>query len=70
LELLISQDLPLVLRVLEIVGLDVLPHLAYHLGAGQWGRADHSRQFIRGLQWLHQSRVRLLGCRCSGVVCH
>ena len=34
LEFLVSQDLPLVLRVLEILGLDVLPHLAHHLGAG------------------------------------
>src|SRR3954466_5879476 len=36
LELLVRHDLPLVLRVLELVLFDVVPHFAHHLSAGQW----------------------------------
>jgi hypothetical protein len=35
LELLVRHDLALVLRVLKLVLLDVVPHLAHHLSAGQ-----------------------------------
>ena len=35
LELVVRHDLPLVLRVLKLVLLDVVPHLAHHLSAGQ-----------------------------------
>src|SRR3954471_5030310 len=35
LELVVGHDLALVLRVLELVALDVVPNLAHHLGAGQ-----------------------------------
>jgi len=37
LQLIVSQDFPLVRRVLQIVGLDVLPNLAYHLGSRERG---------------------------------
>src|SRR5688572_4850392 len=43
-QLVIRQDLPLVLRVLEIVGLDVLPHLAHHFGAGQGRSEEHTSE--------------------------
>jgi hypothetical protein len=62
LKLVIGQDLALVLGVLQIVGLDVVSHFAHHLSAGQRGRTDHSGQFGRGLQRLHQGGARLLGC--------
>ena len=45
-KLLIGQDLSLVLRVLKIVGLDVFPYFAHHLGAGQRGRANNGCQFF------------------------
>ncbi len=67
-ELFVSQDLALVRRVLQIVGLDVFPHLAHHFGAGQGGRADDGSELRLGLQRLRQSRVRFLGfagfCHC------
>jgi hypothetical protein len=45
-ELVISQDLALVLGVLEIVGLDVLPNLAHHFRAGQGRRANNGCQLV------------------------
>src|ERR687898_267790 len=44
LQFLVSQDLALVLRVLEIVGFDVLPHLADHVWTGQGVGAHDTSQ--------------------------
>src|SRR4051794_37015259 len=69
LELLIRHDLALVLRVLELVRLDVVPNLAHHLGTGQRVCAHHGGKLFRRLQRLHQGRVDLLTRRalaCAG----
>src|SRR3954447_7952109 len=50
LELVVGQDFTTVLRVLQVVGLDVLPHLAHHLAPGQRFWADHRRQRLGRLQ--------------------
>jgi len=59
LELLIRHDLALVLRVLELVLLDVLSNLAHHLWRWQGERAHNGCQLLRGLKRLHQSGIRL-----------
>src|SRR3954452_15021942 len=63
LELLVRHDLTLVLRVLELVLFDVVPHFAHHLSAGQRLGAHHRSKLFRRLQGLHQRRVDpLAGC--------
>ena len=51
-KLLIRQNLTLVRGILQVVGLDLLPDLAHHLGSRQRGRSDNGRQFVRRLQRL------------------
>src|SRR3954471_2922468 len=68
LELLIGHDLALVLRVLELVRLDVVPNLADHLGTGQRIGTHHGGKLVGGLQGLHQSRVDLLDRRSLGGI--
>src|SRR4051812_44211011 len=65
LELVVGQDLAAVLRVLQVVGLDVVPHLAHHLAPGQRSWADHRSQRLGGLQRPLQ-RVRL-AATCGGL---
>src|SRR3954469_6253184 len=63
LQLVVGLDLALVLRVLEVVLLDVVPNLAHHLRPGQRLGAHHGCKLFRRLQRLHQGRVDLLaGC--------
>lgn len=47
-ELGVSQDVSLVLRILQVIGLDVLPHELYHFRAGLRCCADHSGQLGAG----------------------
>src|SRR5437868_15538786 len=48
-ELVVGQDFTAVLRVLQVVQADVLPHLAHHLAPRQRARADHRGQLLRRL---------------------
>src|SRR3954466_7947435 len=66
LELVVGQDLAAVLRVLQVVGLDVLPHLAHHLAPGQRSWADHRSQRFGRLQRPLQ-RVRPAAA-CGGLL--
>src|SRR4051795_10777956 len=69
LELLVGPDLALVGWVLELVRLDVVPHLAHHLGPGKRLGTHHRRKLVGRLQRLHQRRVDLLARRaraCAG----
>jgi hypothetical protein len=49
LELVVSQDLAAVLRVLQVVRADVLPDLAHHLTPRERARADYLGQLLRRL---------------------
>src|SRR4051794_19407207 len=66
LELVVGQDLAAVLRVLQVVGLDVVPHLTHHLASGQRSWADHRGQRFGRLQRPLQ-RVRLAAA-CGGLL--
>src|SRR5829696_6191917 len=75
LELFVGEDLALVLRVLQLVLLDVVPHLADDLRPRQRRRADDGAELLRGLQRLHQGPIGLalaggLGGFCCGFRCH
>src|SRR3954447_7194834 len=54
LQLAVGQDLAPVLRVLQLVLLDVVPDLAHHLAARQGPGPDHRRQLLGRLQRLLQ----------------
>src|SRR5947209_980110 len=69
-ELVVGQDLAPVLRILQIVLLDVNPELADGFGPRQGLVADNLRQFFRGLQRLHQAGIALCGGAASrGFLC-
>ncbi len=46
----IAQDIALVGRVLQVVGLDVFPQLFDNFGARQWSGANDGGQFSAGFQ--------------------
>src|ERR1700761_7664896 len=60
LQLGVGQDVALVLRVLQVVLLDVVPNLGNHFTPGKLSRPDDGGQLRRRRQWLLQG-VGLLG---------
>ena len=57
----VRVDLPLVLRVLQLVLLDVSPQALRHLGARNRLRSDDRRELLAGRDRLHERRVRFPG---------
>lgn len=56
-QLVISDDIALILWVLEIVLLDVDPDLFDDLGAGHRALADDRLEFCGKFHWLRESRI-------------
>src|SRR3989338_6262223 len=58
LKLLIREDVPLVGRILEVVLLDVLPHLLHHLAPGHRSFAHYCLEFRRHGHGPKECRIR------------
>ena len=75
-ELIVGQDLAAVLRVLQIMRLDVVPNLAHHRAPRQGLRSDYRSQLLRWLQRLLQRALFAAlaalwrGLRRGGLGCH
>src|SRR3954469_689554 len=67
LELLVSLDLALVLRVLEVVLLDVVPNLAHHLSAGQRLGAHHGSRSAALTVSQRSALLSAMSCRSRAV---
>jgi hypothetical protein len=59
LQLVVSQDLPAVIRVLQLMRLDIFPHFADHLATGQHALANDCGKRFGRFEWLLQ-RIRLV----------
>ena len=51
LQLGVSEDLPLIRRILEVVLLNIIPHLLHNFAAGQRTRSDDRTQISRRRHW-------------------
>src|SRR3989344_1944106 len=58
-QILIRVDIPLVLRILEVVLFNVYPKLLYNLRPWHRAFADYKSKLPAHIHWLHKSRIGL-----------